>query len=169
MRTVKAMAMVLLFSAPAWCGEHFELKHLGRLVRVGDPQIAPDGKSIAVVVSRPNYAENRYDAQLVLVDVASQAQRVISDRRGLSQPRWSPSGERLAFLAASAAQRRHGRPLRKGLLQPGDPSALLVDADPGRRCPAEALTFGRQLGDLFGRLDVAAEQDHAAQIELARQ
>jgi dipeptidyl aminopeptidase/acylaminoacyl peptidase len=51
------------------------------------------------VVSRPNYAENRYDAQLLLVDVASQAQRVLSDRRGSSQPRWSPSGDRLAFLA----------------------------------------------------------------------
>ena len=32
------------------------------LVRVTDPQIAPDGKSIVVVMSRANYEENRYDA-----------------------------------------------------------------------------------------------------------
>src|SRR5262245_29686623 len=99
MRTLKPLALVLLWSIPALAGERFEMKHLGKLVRVSDPQLAPDGKSIAVLVSRPNYAENRYDGQVLLVDVASQAQRVLSDRRGSSQPRWSPSGDRLAFLA----------------------------------------------------------------------
>ena len=34
---------------------------------------------------------------------------------------------------AGAAQRRHRRPLRERLLQPRDPAALLIDADPGRR------------------------------------
>jgi len=41
---------------------------LGKVVRVADPQISPDGKSIALVVSRANYDENRYDPQLVLLD-----------------------------------------------------------------------------------------------------
>src|SRR6185436_6869478 len=100
MRSLKPLAIALLFAAPALAGERFELKHLGKLVRVADPQLAPDAKSIAVVVSRPNYAENRYDAQLLLVDVASQGQRLLSERRGVAQPRWSPSGDRLAFLAS---------------------------------------------------------------------
>ena len=47
--------------------------------------------------------------------------------------------------------------------------AFLVDADPGRSRPAEGLALSRQFGHLLGRLDVAAEQDHAAQVELARQ
>src|SRR5206468_9786111 len=66
-----------------------QLDDLGRIVRVSDPQIAPDGKSIVIVVSRANYDENRYDADLVLVDVASGNQRVLTrDRRSVSHPRF---------------------------------------------------------------------------------
>ena len=55
----------------------------------------------SVVVSHANYEEDRYDAELVLIDVATHAQRVLTrDRRGLGQARWSPDGARLAFLAA---------------------------------------------------------------------
>jgi dipeptidyl aminopeptidase/acylaminoacyl peptidase len=81
----------------------FELADLGRLVQLGDPQIAPDGKSIVLVVSRANEAENRYDAELVAVDLATRTHRSLTfDRQGLSSPRFSPTGDRLAFLAASA-------------------------------------------------------------------
>ncbi|HSB09350.1 MAG TPA: S9 family peptidase [Blastocatellia bacterium] len=80
-----------------------QLDDLGRIVRVSDPQISPDGKSIVTVVARANYDENRYDANLVLVDVATGNQRVLTqDRRGVSHPRFSPSGDRLAFLATVA-------------------------------------------------------------------
>jgi dipeptidyl aminopeptidase/acylaminoacyl peptidase len=79
------------------------LDDLGALVKVADPQIAPDGKSIVIVVSRPNYDDNRHDAELILVDVATGGQRVLTrGRRQLAYPRWSPSGDRLAFLAEAA-------------------------------------------------------------------
>jgi dipeptidyl aminopeptidase/acylaminoacyl peptidase len=81
-------------------GKRFELADLGKLVRLSDPRIAPDGKSIVLVVSRPNYEKNKYDSQLVLVTVATGAQRILTyDREDVSQPRWSPSGDRLGFLA----------------------------------------------------------------------
>lgn len=77
-----------------------QLDDLGRIVRVSDPQIAPDGNSIVIVVSRANYDDNRYDTDLVLVDVASAGQRTLThDRRGVSHPRFSPGGDRLAFLS----------------------------------------------------------------------
>jgi dipeptidyl aminopeptidase/acylaminoacyl peptidase len=83
----------------------FAISDLERIVRVADPQISPDDKSIAVVVSRANMKDDRYDSQIVLVDIASGAQRTITTRKGASAPRWSPNGDRLAFLAVADEDR----------------------------------------------------------------
>ena len=75
-----------------------QLEDLGRLVRVSDPQIAPDSKSIVIVVARSNYDENRYDTDLVLIDIASGKQSTLThERRSISHPRFSPNGDRLAL------------------------------------------------------------------------
>src|SRR5260370_6438378 len=45
--------------------------------------------------------EDRFDRDLVLVDIASGAQHVLThNRKDAGSPRWSPGGDRLAFLAA---------------------------------------------------------------------
>src|SRR5437763_2219240 len=94
------LAALFLALATALCAARFGIEHIGKIVRLTDPQIAPDGKSIALVVSRTNYEEDRYDPELVLIDVATHSQRALTrDRRGVSQARWSPDGSRLAFLA----------------------------------------------------------------------
>ncbi len=68
-------------------------------VGVSSPEISPDGLSVVVVTSKPNYEENRFDRTLVLVDVATGDQRELTPHRpGVRQPKWSPSGEHLAFL-----------------------------------------------------------------------
>jgi dipeptidyl aminopeptidase/acylaminoacyl peptidase len=93
------LAVVALAQQP----RRMQLDDLGRTVRVSDPQIAPDGKSIVVVVARANYDEDRYDAELLVVDVATGNQRVLThERRSVSHPRFSPSGDRLAFLSSLA-------------------------------------------------------------------
>jgi len=77
-----------------------QLEDLANIVTVSDPQISPDGKSIVCVVSRQNFDEYRHDNELVLVDVATAAQRVLTfDRKKVGSPRWSPIGDRLAFVA----------------------------------------------------------------------
>ena len=74
---------VLLAAANASTQERrIQLEDLTKIVTVSDPQISPDGKSIVCVVSRQNFDEDRSDNELVLVEVATGAQRVLTfDRK----------------------------------------------------------------------------------------
>jgi dipeptidyl aminopeptidase/acylaminoacyl peptidase len=84
----------------------FGLDDFARVTRLADPQIAPDGRSIAIVVSRANLEEDRWESELALVDVESGRTRPLtSERRSASQPRWAPTGDRVAFLATAGTGR----------------------------------------------------------------
>jgi dipeptidyl aminopeptidase/acylaminoacyl peptidase len=93
--------LVLLAASPASAQQRrFQPDDLARIVTVADPQISPDGNSIVITVTRQNFDEDRADHELVLVDVATSAQKVLTfDRKGVGSPRWSPSGDALAFVA----------------------------------------------------------------------
>jgi dipeptidyl aminopeptidase/acylaminoacyl peptidase len=97
------MALLLIGQVAAAQDRRFSADDLPRIVRLADPQLAPDGKAVAVVVARANLIDNRWDSALLLIDVASRTPRVVTrDRRGVSTPRWSPDGRSLAFLALDA-------------------------------------------------------------------
>ena len=77
----------------------FELSDVTKLTGMSDPQISPNAKSIVLVVSRPDLDKNRYNSELVLIDIATGKQSVLTHERiSVSQPRWSPNGEQLSFL-----------------------------------------------------------------------
>jgi dipeptidyl aminopeptidase/acylaminoacyl peptidase len=100
MKLSVGIASVLLLCLPGFAANRFDIAHLDKIHRLADPQFSPDGKSIVIVVSSPNFNEDRYDAELVLVEAPDGRQRTLThDRRGVSSPRWSPLGDRLAFLA----------------------------------------------------------------------
>src|SRR5262249_46379271 len=106
---MKKALVIVLFTTAAFA-DRWQTNDRFRLVGVSDPQIAPDGKSIAVVVSRPNVKDNRNDAEIVAVDVASGTTRPLTfERRGVASPRWSPDGARLAFLANASNEREAKR------------------------------------------------------------
>ncbi|MGB7185661.1 MAG: hypothetical protein WBD21_03605 [Candidatus Acidiferrales bacterium] len=83
-----------------------QVSDLENIVSVADPQISPDDKSIAVVVGHINMKEDGTGSEIVLIDIASGAQRVVtSGHKHASSPRWSPSGDRLAFTAMSGEEK----------------------------------------------------------------
>jgi dipeptidyl aminopeptidase/acylaminoacyl peptidase len=99
------LGVTLLTSGPCPAQtRHLELNDFAKITSVSDPQISPDGKSIVFVVARPNIEQDRNDRELVLIDVATGTQRVLTyERKGTGSPRWSPAGDRLGFVAADGA------------------------------------------------------------------
>ncbi|MEO8448304.1 MAG: hypothetical protein ABI647_00850, partial [Gemmatimonadota bacterium] len=92
-------ATLCLTSSLAAQARRFELNDLGREITLSGPRLSPDGRQVAVVVTRTNYADNRFERSLVLVDVASGAVRDLTPgRRNIGSVEWAPSGDRLAFI-----------------------------------------------------------------------
>jgi len=114
-------------SVPAQ-NRRIELGDFAKIVGVSDPQIAPDGKSVLCVVSRVNLGQDRDDKELVLVDVATGGQRSLSGgRKDLRSPRWSPSGDRIAFLAAAGPAKEEKQQVFVLPMNGGD-AALITEA-----------------------------------------
>jgi dipeptidyl aminopeptidase/acylaminoacyl peptidase len=74
-----------------------------RQVRLSDPQLSPDGKTVAVVRSNANLESDEFQSEIMLVDVASGHIRPLTrERHHAASPRWSPSGDRIGFIAPDA-------------------------------------------------------------------
>jgi dipeptidyl aminopeptidase/acylaminoacyl peptidase len=76
------------------------LDDFSKIVTISGPAISHDGTRIAAVISRVNLKDDRHDTQLVLIDVNTGAQLPLTfDRQGVGNPRWSPTDDRIAFMA----------------------------------------------------------------------
>lgn len=109
----------------------FQISDTEKLVSVSDPQISPNDKSIAFVVGRINMKEDGADTEIVLMDIASGAKRVMtSGHKHASSPRWSPDGDRLAFIAA-AGEGKDATPQVFILRMDGGDAKEITDAPDG--------------------------------------
>jgi len=111
MKSHRGISIFLLVVTALYAGanglaqsRHIELNDVAKIVSVSDPQISPDGKTIVVVVSRANVEQDRIERELVQVDIASGTQHPLTyERKTVGSPRWSPTGDRLAFTANDGA------------------------------------------------------------------
>jgi dipeptidyl aminopeptidase/acylaminoacyl peptidase len=65
-----------------------------------DPQVAPDGRQIAYVRRGYDVMTDREQGRVWLAGADGEGHRPVADQPGAS-PRWSPSGDRIAFLSAT--------------------------------------------------------------------
>src|SRR5215469_18339426 len=102
LQQVLLLSCVLLVAFTA-CAQsrRLELSDFLKITSVSDPQISPDGKTIVVVVSRPNLEQNRNEGELLQIDIASGAQHALTfERKTAGSPRWSPGGEARKIIDA---------------------------------------------------------------------
>jgi dipeptidyl aminopeptidase/acylaminoacyl peptidase len=100
-----ALAAVL-FTWPGSAQGQAPAKHpiafedLMKVKRISDPQLSPDGKRIAFVVTEADLDRNKLTPHLWLVPVTGgEPRQLTSGPQSDSRPRWSPDSRELAFIS----------------------------------------------------------------------
>ncbi len=106
-RTVTFLSLLFLPLSTLTFGQPvrppFQLTDLRKLVSLSSPQISPDGNSIAVIISRPDWDKDKSKQEIDLITVADGKRRALTfEREGIANLRWSPDGTLLAFIAKDA-------------------------------------------------------------------
>lgn len=106
-----------LQAGPAASPRPIEALDLYRLEQPVDPQLSPDGKTVAVLRQTRDINTDRVDHEVWLVSVADGTRRMlVGADRSPGGARWSPDGTRLAFIG------------REG----GKPQVMVVEVADGR-------------------------------------
>jgi dipeptidyl aminopeptidase/acylaminoacyl peptidase len=99
--TVFVTALLASVPVAAQTPAAFTIDDLVKIRRVGDPQVSPDGRSIAFTITDTDYAANRRTTQIYLMPTAGgEPRQLTNDKASSSTPRWSPDGRLLAFVSA---------------------------------------------------------------------
>jgi dipeptidyl aminopeptidase/acylaminoacyl peptidase len=92
------VVFVSVSSASAQSG-YLTLEDLQKQVDISSPALSPDGKTAVFITSRADFESNTYERQLLQIDLATKQTKLLSARKGISRPTWSPDGHYLGFLA----------------------------------------------------------------------
>jgi len=111
LRRLAAVAVAAAVLAAAACvpasaaPRAFAYDDVFRIVSVATPQLSPDGTRVLAVVTRIDRAHDKRVRDLDVIDVAGGARRTLAKAQaGLSAARWSPRGDRIAFVADAPAK-----------------------------------------------------------------
>jgi dipeptidyl aminopeptidase/acylaminoacyl peptidase len=77
----------------------FDSDALLRIKRIGDPQLSPDGRTVAFSVSVPDVPNNKSAHSVWAVPLAGGEPKKLADEA--DRPRWSPDGKRIFYTGTS--------------------------------------------------------------------
>ena len=78
----------------------FDVNALLELKRISDPQISPDGQSVAFTVQTVDVAANKKPQQIFVMPLAGGTPiQITHDGQSNSRPRWAPDSKRIAYVS----------------------------------------------------------------------
>ncbi len=100
MRRILVILFITVFAAAGTQAQAgFTFDDLMNVRRVGDPQLSPDGRTVAYTVGVVNMTDNRVLTHIYTVNIdGSNVRQLTKGNASHSSPRWSPDGGHIAYV-----------------------------------------------------------------------